>query len=235
MAVTWDKALFDQAYESSGEPGGHPGTRSDIRLHYHRYACYAEAQRRARFYVQHFGLTDASAVLVVGCGFGWTVEALSGLGVKCIGTDVSAYVHQHKDTSEDEELAAAIAAAGLSYTHGEGLSHFNRLRGDGVRTRAAILNEDHGSTASRERVRQAFAGAAVTLAISEDVLTSLSDAEGAQLRAVMAHYGAPICHFVTELADPSAPFGFNSKTLAAWQAAFPDDTLVAEGNPYRVA
>lgn len=235
MAVTWDKALFDLAYDSSGEPDGHPNTRAEIRLHYHRYVMYAESLRRATFFRDQFGLTSASSVLIVGCGYGWTAEALVGMGIPCVGTDVSAYIQSTKGQSEDSELADAISAVGLSTVSGEGLGHFNRLRGDGVRTRATILNETHQNNASRNRVKNAFTSGTVTLAISEDVVTSLTDAECTQLRGFVSNYAVPICHFVTENANPNPPFSFNSKTLAGWKAMFPNDTIIADGNPYRVA
>lgn len=235
MAVTWDKALFDAAYDMSAEPDGHPNTRPEIRLHYHRYVLYSESLRRAQFFASHFGLTPDSSVLLVGCGFGWTAEALNGMGIPTIGTDTSAYIQNNKSLSEDTDIAAAIAATGLSSASGEGLGHFQRLRGDGVRTRANILNETHQNNASRNRVRQAFASGTVTLAISEDVVTSLTDAECAQLRTFLAGYSVPICHFVTEFAPSRPPFGFNSKSLADWKLTFPNDTIIADGDPYRVA
>lgn len=235
MAVTWDKTLFDLAYDASAEPDGHPNTRPEIRLHYHRYVMYPEALRRAQFFKDYFNLTSASSVLIVGCGFGWTAEALNGMGVPTIGTDTSAYIQGNKSLSEDTDISAEIAKAGLSSASGEGLGHFNRLRGDGVRTRANVLNESHNNNASRNRVKQAFTSGTVTLAISEDVVTSLTDAECAQLRTWVSGYSVPICHFVTEFANPNPPFSFNSKSLADWKAMFPNDTIIADGNPYRVA
>ena len=234
MAVTWDKALFDQAYDNSAEPDGHPNTRPEIRLHYNRYVLYAEALRRAQFFVSHFGLTAASKVLLVGAGFGWTAEALTNLGIEARGTDVSAYIQANKGLSEDAEIAAAVQAAGLSSSSGEGLGHFNRLRGDGVRTRGTVLNEASNNNASRNRVRNAFS-ANLTLVISEDIVTSMSDAECTQLRGFLSNYSVPICHFVTEFANPNPPFNFNSKSLADWKLMFPADTIIADSNPYRVA
>jgi hypothetical protein len=234
VAVTWDKALFDLAYSENAEPDGHPNTRPEIRLHYHRYIMYPQALRRAQFFVQQFGLTSASHVLIVGCGFGWTVEALIGMGIDAVGTDVSAYIQGNKALAEDTDISAEIAKVGLSASSGEGLGHFNRLRGDGVRTRANVLNESSNNNASRNRVKSAFVNGTITLAISEDIVTSLTDAECAQLRTFISNYNVPICHFVTEFANPNPPFSFNSKSLAEWKAMFPNDTIVADGGIYRV-
>lgn len=236
MAVTWDKSMFDLAYRFDAEPDGHPNTRPAIELHYNRYVLFPEMLRRARFFIQQFGLTAASKVLVVGCGFGWTVEALTSLGIPAVGTDVSAYIQGNKSLSEDGDIDTAVRLAGLDPTQGEGLVHFNRLRGGGVRTNATVLNEDSSTSQSRNRVKTALGGS-ITLIITEDIVTSLTDAECAQLQSAIVKYGAtiPICHFLTEFANPNAPFFFNSKSLADWKLVFPTSTIIADGYAYRVA
>jgi len=233
MAVTWDKSLFDLAYEFPAEPDGHPNTRQGIWLHYNRYVLYPEMLKRAQFFISHFGLTAADRVLVVGCGFGWTVEALQDLGIEAIGTDISSYIFNVKDQTEDAEVADAITAVGLNPTSGEGLLHFNRLRAP-KRTNAIILNEDSASPASRNRVKRAFSSDP-TLIITEDLVTSLSDAECLQLQNLIAAYATQrICHFVTEFANPNPPFLFNSKSIVEWKALFPTSTIIADGYVYRV-
>lgn len=236
MAVTWDKSLFDLAYVFDAEPDGHPNTRPAITLHYNRYVLYPEMLRRARFFIQQFNLTASSKVLVIGCGFGWTVEALNALGIPAIGTDVSSYIQGNKALSEDADIDTAVRLAGLDPTNGEGLSHFNRLRAGGVRTNASVLNEDSGSASSRNRVKSAL-NSDPTLIITEDIVTSLTDAECASLQTAIVKYGVaiPICHFLTEFANPNAPFFFNSKSLADWKLIFPTATVVADGYVYRVA
>lgn len=235
MAVTWDKTLFDAAYSFNAEPDGHPNTRPPIMLHYDRYVLFPEMLRRAQFFIQQFGLTSASQVLVVGCGFGWTVEALNSLGIPAIGTDIGAYIQGNKSLTEDSDIDAAVRAVGLDPTSGEGLVHFNRLRGGGVRTTASILNEDSSTTPSRNRVKNAFTSG-ITLIITEDIVTSLTDSECAVLQSNIVKYGAtiPICHFLTEFANPNPPFNFNSHSLAEWKALFPTATIIADGYVYRV-
>lgn len=235
MAVTWDKTLYDLAYSYNAEPDGHPNTRPAITLHYHRYVLFPEMLRRAQFFIQQFGLTGASRVLVVGCGFGWTVEALNALGIPTVGTDVSAYIQGNKSLTEDSDIDAAIRAVGLDPTTSEGLGHFNRLRGGGVRTTATILNEDSGNNASRNRVKNAFSGE-ITLIITEDIVTSLTDSECAVLQSNIVKYGAtiPICHFLTEFANSNPPFNFNSHSIAEWKALFPTATIIADGYKYQV-
>ena len=233
MATTWDKSLFDLAYEFNAEPMGHPNTRPGIRLHYNRYVMFPEMLKRARFFIEHFNLTVADRVLIVGCGFGWTVEALQSLGIETIGTDVSDYIFDTKDQSEDADIADAIAAVGLNPTEGEGLVHFNRLR-SAQRTSGTVLKEDSASNRSRNVVKRALSSDP-TLIITEDLVTSLSDAECAQVQGFIENYAPPrICHFVTEFANPDAPFFFNSKSLAEWKAIFPTSTIIADGYVYRV-
>ena len=232
MATVWDKALFDAAYSLNAEPDGHPNTREAITLHYNRYVLFPEMLRRAQFLAQLLGLNANSRVLVVGCGFGWTAEALSNLGIPTIGTDVSSYIQANKSLSEDADIAAAITAVGLSTTAGEGLSHFNRLKGDGVRTRATVLNEDGMTATSRNRIKNALG--TITQCITEDLLTSLTDAECAALETQIAKFNVPMCHFVTEFANPNPPFNFNSKSIDQWKALFPTDVIVADGYSYKV-
>jgi hypothetical protein len=233
MATSWDKALFDLAYEFNAEPMGHPNTRPGIRLHYSRYVMFPEMLKRARFFVSHFGLTANDRVLVVGCGFGWTVEALQSLGIETIGTDVSDYIFNTKDQSEDADIADAISAVGLNPASGEGLVHFNRLR-SAQRTSGTVLKEDSASNKSRNTVKRALSSDP-TLIITEDLVTSLSDSECAQVQSFIENYAAPrICHFVTEFANPEAPFFFNSKSIEEWKAIFPTSTIIADGYVYRV-
>ena len=234
MAVSWTKELYDLAYESNAEPDGHPNNRPGIRLHYNRYVMYPEMLRRAQQLVQILGLTLADRILIVGCGFGWTAEALAGMGYTVVGTDVSSYIQNNKTLSEDTEISDAITAVGLSPSSGEGLLHFNRLKGDGQRTKVPILNEDSMSNASRNRVKRALGDA--TVAITEDLVTSLSDAECAQLQNAIEQYanGIRVVHFLTEFANPNAPFFFNSKSLEDWKLIFPTSTVIADGYIFRV-
>lgn len=226
MATEWTKEMFDLAYEFNAEPMGHPNTRPGIRLHYNRYSMYPILVQRAQRFVDVLGLTLEDNILIVGAGFGWTVEALAGMGYNVIGTDISSYIFDNKDLSEDSEIAAAIQAVGLDPAQGEGAVHFNRLRGDGVRTRGNVLNEDSSNNASRNRVKRALGD--VTVAITEDLVTSLSDAECAQLQSAIEAYGAGVrvAHYLTEFANPNPPFNFNSKSIEDWKLLFPTSTII---------
>lgn len=235
MAVQWTKELYDQAYSFDAEPDGHPNTRPGIRLHYNRYVLYPEMLRRAQQFVSILGLTLSDRILIVGAGFGWTVEALAGMGYTVIGTDVSAYIQGNKTLSEDSDVSASISAVGLDPTTGEGLLHFNRLRGDGTRTRGIVLNEDSSSNPSRNRVKTAL-GSDPTIIITEDLVTSLTDSECATLQSAIIRYATGIrtVHFLTEFANSNPPFLFNSKSMVEWKALFPTSTIIADGYTFRV-
>jgi SAM-dependent methyltransferase len=198
-------------------------------LHYNRYVLYPEMLRRAQKLIEILGLTLADRILIVGCGFGWTAEALAGMGYTVVGTDVSAYIQGNKTLSEDSDINTAITAVGLSPTSGEGLSHFNRLKGDGTRTRASVLNEDSSTASSRNRVKNILG--TPTIAITEDLVTSLTDAECAVLQTNIVKYSGTmrVCHFVTEFANSAPPFNFNSKSLEDWKLLFPTAILIADG------
>ena len=231
MAVTWDKSMYDAAYSINAEPDGHPNTRPGIRLHYNRAVLMPEMRRRAAKFISILGITQADRILIVGCGFGWTVEAFAELGYTVVGADVSAYINNNLAIDEATDIRAAIQAVGLDPDTGEGLQHFNRLYGDGVRTRAIVLNEDSKNNRSRNAIRRELGGDP-TIAISEDLVTSLTDVECASLQSDIAAYGAGIniAHYMTELANPNPPFNFNSKTLEQWKLIFPASTVIAAGS-----
>lgn len=230
MAVTWTKELYDLAYDESAEPDGHPNTREEIRLHYNRYIMYPQMVLRAQKFISILGLTTADRLLIIGAGFGWTVEAFAGMGYSVVGTDVSAYIQNNKGLSEDDDISAAITAVGLNPSSGEGLLHFNRLKGDGTRTRGNVLNEDSSSNPSRNRVKAAL-GSDPTVIITEDLVTSLTDAECATLQNAIERYanGVRVVHFLTEFANPNPPFSFNSKSIDDWKLLFPTSTIITDG------
>jgi len=234
MATVWDKALYDLAYASDAEPDGHPNTRPGIRLHYNRYVMYPEMLRRAQALISLLGITLSDKILIVGCGFGWTAEALAGMGYSVVGTDISSYIQNNKGLSEDADISAAITAVGLDPASGEGMMHFNRLKGDGVRTRATVLNEDSASVKSRNQIKNLIG--TPTIIITEDLLTSLTDNECTVLQNNIVKYdlSARIVHFVSEFANPAPPFNFNSKSLEEWKALFPTSTIIADGYIFRV-
>lgn len=234
MAVVWDKALYDLAYVVDAEPEGHPNTREGIKLHYNRGVMFQTMLLRAQMFVEHLALTQADRIIVVGCGFGWTVEALQGMGLTVVGCDISGYIQGNKSTDDHDEVDAAVRSVGLDPTTGEGLEKATRLK-RGVRATTVVLNENSSSNASRNRVKTAL-GSDPTIIITEEVVTSLTDTECVALQTNLDRYapGVRVCHFLTELANPNPPFNLNSKTAEAWKAIFPTATIIAVGGKEKV-
>lgn len=236
MAVTWTKELFDLAYKIDAEPEGHPNTRESIKLHYNRYVVYPIMLDRAKKFIEVLGLTSSDLIVVVGCGFGWTVEAMQSFGLTVIGCDISPYIQSAKGLAEDPDIDNALREVGLDPASGAGTVHFNRLRnGGGTRAKTNVLNQDSSSNQSRNAVKSALGGRP-TVVITEDVMPSLSDTECLALQLNIEQYapGVRICHLITELANPNPPFNFNSKTGEAWKLLLPNSTIIPLGGKERV-
>jgi hypothetical protein len=110
MAVTWDKAGFDKSYDLKGERWGRPAWRTPIRTHYNDFLIGQNQRdyKSAKILPYILGNT-----VVVGAGFGWTVEGLIALGVNAIGTDISSHILDSKDTDEEADLRGYIIDAGI--------------------------------------------------------------------------------------------------------------------------
>ena len=237
------KATWDANYDIGGEPGGHPSTRDEVRLHYTRAAFWPEAQKRAAQFVRILSLTTADTVVILGSAFAWTAEALTANhGIVAIGVDTSGWVQSAKGQPETDDLDAAITAVGLSPTAGEGASLraalITRGGGAGNRARVAVANEEINNTGSRNRVKNLFASGRVTVLITEDFLSSLTDAEIGTIagRAAAIDTGVRVGHFLTTLGTimGPAPATVNGKTLAQWRAlidglGFPTHVLIEAG------
>lgn len=232
--VNWDDpAFWDQMYASSAEPWGHPPSRPGVRLHYHRAVVLPVYRELAGRIVTALGWTSQSRVFCVGCGFGWMMEALEELGIsQTVGADLSAYIQGRKNLSEDDEIKTHIAAAGLDPLSGDGLTLLTTLRGEGVRAKKASLvtSNDIGTDAGRDAIRTFLNGPGFDV-FTEDVLTSLTDAECVQLSkfAHRGNFGADrVIHLVTPLIPEARQNPvFNWKTLAEWKALLPADLFVS--------
>lgn len=209
------KEDFDSAYRMAAERNGHPSTRQGVYLNYHRHVMYPMSERRAKVLVDRLGIQPGETVLVVGCGFGWTVEAMNDYCV-AIGTETSPYILENMHVSEEVDIAAAIRNVGLDPYEGEGAALKAELLGDGIRTRAVILNEDSLTEQSRNSV-EASVGE-IDYVITEDVLPGFSDQDAVTFAGSLALYQAPVYHIITPLLvkaeqDPV----FNWKTINQWK------------------
>lgn len=240
---TWDtKADWDAAYRIGAEGDvGHPNTRTEVRLHYHR-ATKGGTLHAAQLFAALGWTPPGPTILIVGAGFGWTAEALETLGFTAVvGIDISTYIQDNKDGTEDAEIDAEIVAVGLDPASGEGLDIKNRIiaRGGGAGNRCrnskGVLNENGKTGGSRGRIKQALGLSGndrIEWVVSESVLESLTDTEATDASADASAIGNNTVHFVYTLRVNQLA-GFNWKTLEDWKTLIPGDTFVEAGS-YRV-
>src|SRR3990167_4428644 len=156
---TWDTwADYQGAYDIGAEPDGHPNTRAEVRLSYHRTVMFPIARDHAVNVARVLAWQPADKIVVIGCGFGWMVEVLiNELGfTNVVGTDVSLYVQSNKGGTEEADINAALQTVGLNPLLGDGATVKGRLFDGGPRTRVTILNESAKTAQSRHSIRQAF-------------------------------------------------------------------------------
>lgn len=245
---TWDtKADWDAAYTYNAERDvGHPNTRPAVKLHYNRiFKAGQEAVTHATRLASALGWTPpGDTILIAGAGFGWTPEALEGLGFSTVvGTDVSSYIQGNKSVSEDADIDTAISDVGLDPASGEGLDIKNRILarsgGTGNRTRNSrgVLDENGRNGGSRGRIKQALGlqgNERIEWVVTESVIESLTDAEVLDGSNDAGIIGNNTVHFFYPLRPSGNQLaGFNWKTLEDWKALVPGDTFV-EARTYRV-
>lgn len=230
------KANFDAAYDIGGEPEGHPNTRPEVRLHYHRAVMRPLAFQQADALVAALNLTVDSRIVLVGAGFGWSMERFQQLGIlNVVGTDTSPYIQNNKSTTETTELRQEISRTGLDPDAARGATLLARYLDGGTRTALAtrILNETLSTNQSRQNVRGALGGNPDWV-ISEEVISTLTDAEATTLSNNMR--GMPgnvsVAHLTTTTRDGQDP-AYNWKTLEQWKTLLPNDTFIETGT-YRV-
>ena len=115
MAIdVWTKEVYDSMYRSSGERRGrYPGTRPPINLHYHWWGVGYHMRNNFRDRVAPaLKLRPGAHVLMLGSGFGWSMEGLDEIGVSSLGTDLSPHCIDCRELSEEDELIACIKEAG---------------------------------------------------------------------------------------------------------------------------
>lgn len=182
MAYTYQtKADYDATYELYAERYNYPLFRPYAKLHYNRAVLFGMLQRRAGYLINILGIQPTDKVLLVGCGFGWTMEGFINQGVPDTwGTDTSAWIQSAKTTSERPDIEEAVAATGLDPYSGEGLALVEQIGSKYGFQRSLyptrILNEDGQKQASRNRIGQAIGGAPDWI-IVEDVSPALNDAD----------------------------------------------------------
>lgn len=226
------KQAFDDEYDLGAE-NGHPNTRPEVRLKYNRAVLFSEAQVRAAKFIELLNIQTTDTVLILGAGFGWTVEAMEQAGiVDVVGVDTSPYINAAATSTEEADIDNAITAVGLDPTVGEGATIKATLFDGGniSRTSKGIKNEDLNSGQSRNRLRQALGNQPPDIAITEHLIESLTDQEVTDLTARVTAFAPAIriAHFVitTNVSDRT---DLNMKTLDQWKLLLPTATIIEEG------
>lgn len=195
-AIYDTKADYDAAYSISAEgPWGVTRPRErEVRLSYCRCVVEPYNQATAKLLKERFSLGQDSAVVIVGAGFGWTIEALATLGIaRIVGTETSSWIHEAKNTTEREEVAEKVAEVGADPVLVDKILALGGA--DRPRCVSTVLNEDINSYESHKRVIEAI-GIQPTHVISEYVLDDFNPVEGLALsvnmhllvgRGVVAH------------------------------------------------
>ena len=207
---------------------------------YSRAALYAAAQQRAANIVSAMGwTTPGPSVLVFGCGFGWLAEAFEDLGFdRVVGTDTSAWIQSSKDATEEADIDAAIAAAGLDPSNGHGAEAkaivSAKGKGLGPRCRASrgLLDEDGSTNQSRGRIRQALdihGNDLVDWALTDDLARTMSDAEVLESAARLDLIATNSVHLTQTLLGSNRDVSLNWHTLEEWKALVPAHTWIEAG------
>ena len=231
LPETWDAAY------SIGAEGdtGHSGSRSEVKLGYHRRVMLPVCRNRAIGIAQALGwIPPGPSIVIVGAGFGWTAEVLEEMGfTRVVGIDLSTYIQGRKDGTEEADIDGRITGVGLNPGAGEGAALKARFFDGGARTRASrgVRNEDGATGGSRNRIRQALGlsgSQSVDWGLSESVLESLTDAEALQGSSIAHQYCTSVAHYVVTLREGNHS-GYNWKTLEDWKTLIPADSFIEAG------
>ena len=218
------KANWDDFYDIGAEGAwGHPNTRAEIRLNYHRAVILPFERFRANNLKTALGWTSATKIHFINCGFGWVLEALQELGITATCSTTSTYIQNAKFTNEDSDLATKVQGVGLTTSTGDGLTLFSNLRngGNARAIRAVdVLNLDVSTQTARQAIRTAIGGPGFDLVDYDGYLNSFIDADAIAFAANLRRISGVgrVIHVVYNW--------LNTKTLAQWKALLPNDIFV---------
>ncbi len=169
----WTKEDYDAAYRFRVERyfGGHPSTRGEVKVHYHRWAMKPFWANRWRKLQLVLNILPTDDVCVIGSGFGWGVEAITAeTGATVVGIDISDYIAAEQGTTEEAELRAEIALVGLDPDTGRGLELMGILYDAQPRANVIVLQEDAKNNQSRQRIRAALNNNWPSVVVYEDIV-----------------------------------------------------------------
>lgn len=213
------QATWDAWYHLTPRRISKPAEEPDLSMGYARASMFRASQTLASTLVSAFGWTQPGpTILIYGCGYGWVVEILEGLGfTRVVGADVSQWIADRATATEESEIDAAIAAIGLDPSTGRGALHKAALWDPGNRSRTSrgVKQEDGYTVGSRNRLKQSVGlnpSGSFDWVLSEYLVEVLTDAELAQ---ALPHYDAIGTNKVHVISG-ALPVGGNQET-ANWK------------------
>ena len=244
LQSTWDNAYKIKADERIGDGKG--SLTNPLRTHYHNFILKDSAGFRMQNLVTKLNIVTGSRIVVIGAGFGWSVEWLNANGYIAIAVDPNQYLIGKAPTSEEFEIATLIEAKGgdINAHRIDPTDKIEKpildilVRQDGKRTSETLIDEDLKKVNSRKAIHSAI-GKNMDYVITENMLSTLSDAELIDVADNLDKFkklqsGVPIIHLDT-WTDESQDPDYNWKTGVEWRAFFdntfnlPDHILVRVG------
>jgi len=237
LQSTWDNAYKIKADARIGDGRGSRGPRETrLYTHYHNFALKNSASLRMQQLVTKLNIVTGSRIVVIGAGFGWSVEWLNANGYIAIAVDPNQYLITKAPTSEEPEITTLIESTGRDKNelridvHGDGKEKpilDILVRQDGKRTSETLIDEEMKNNGSRKAVHNVISKN-MDYVITENLLSTLSDAELITVAQNLDSFkklqaNVPIIHLDT-WTDESQDPDYNWKTGAEWRTFF-DNTL----------
>ena len=229
ISPTRDGASYwhDQYDTGTGIWFGEYPSYQELRLNYHRqnversYFWYTAALAEA------LGWLPGDMIGVAGAGFGFLEEELESEHsfTNVVSIEDGAWIQAAKDTTEDADMDAQIAAVGVNPLSQEGRDVKALLTDGGTRARVTILNENLMTKESRNTVKQF--GGQIDIVFSDFIFPWITDAEAIAFSEAANQTGAVVQHATCN--------GINGRDLAYWVALIPGDTFVDICAGYAVA
>ena len=237
----YTKADYDNLYWFNAEAEwGHPNTRGPVWLHYNYGVMAPNLAKRWDWIVPHVGMQSTDHVVVSGCGFGWGIERIVELlpGINVVGLDISDYIIDNADTTEEADINAAITAVGLDPNTGRGAQIKAKYLPPGRNRKAAgitLLQEDLSTNQSKQRVRQALGNNWPNWVFTEDWMQDQSAAEAASFAgdvALLEANGGTIVHLMSTDTDVSGFLTVDQVAAATgqWVIHYGTEGIIREVN-----
>lgn len=186
--------------------------------------------------VQALGWNGTERVVVVGCGFGWGLGWLLDNGFNAVGIETSQYIHDNKETDPVSEISSKLAAQGISPSSPAGQAVLSDI-GASIKVdenvKPRLLNESGSTNQSRNNIRKTLGNLDPTHALTENVMSVLSDQDALVLNNVCGQIAPNVAHYINCLVGDEAygwREGDNWKTVQDWKTFLSPSIVVANRN-----